>query len=151
MADTNAHRIWTTAGGFGVWGDTRSPRGGVSPLGHEGTLSAGRRIEKKGEAEQSYSPLMMLVVVIEQWICMVLGITCIVSGILGISMHLGQDALPADLSWSKSIYVPLLRITAAVCLAWGAVLVRLGWRGTTAPADSSCTQRDKEEPYEKRR
>jgi hypothetical protein len=94
---------------------------------------------------------MMLVVVIEQWICMVLGITCIVSGILGISMHLGHDALLADLPWSKSIYVPLLRITAAICLAWGVVLVRLGWRGATAPADSACTQTDKEEPYEQRR
>jgi len=92
---------------------------------------------------------MTLVVVIEQWICMVLGIACIILGILGISMHLGQDALPADLSWSKSIYVPFLRITAGVCLAWGVVLVRLGWRGTTAPAHS--TQGGKEEPYEKRR
>jgi hypothetical protein len=146
MADTNAHRIWTTTGRFGVWGNTQSLRGGVSPLCHEGILSAGRRIEKKGEAEQNYSPLMTLVVVIEQWICIVLGITCIVLGILGISMHLGQDALLADLPWSKSIYVPLLRITAAVCLAWGVVLVRLGWRGTTAPADSACTQRDEEEP-----
>jgi hypothetical protein len=89
-------------------------------------LSAGRRLERKGEPEQNDFQLT-LIVVIEQWICLVLGIACMVSGIVGIAMHLGQNDLPADLASSKSVYVPLLRITAAVCLALGVVLVRLGW------------------------
>jgi hypothetical protein len=69
----------------------------------------------------------MLVVVIEQWICLVLGIACIVSGIAGTVMNPSQNDLSANLPCSKSIYVPLLRITASVCLALGVVLVRLGW------------------------
>jgi hypothetical protein len=89
-------------------------------------LSAGRRKERKEESEESVFPLT-LIVVIEQWICLVLGIVCLVSGIVGIAMNPGQNDLSLDFPWSKSIYVPLLRITAAVCLALGVVLVRLGW------------------------
>jgi len=89
-------------------------------------LSAGRRKERKEESEQSVLPLTPTFV-IEQWVCLVLGIACMVSGIVGIAMNPGQNDFSADLPWSKSIYVPLLRITAAVCLALGVVLVRLGW------------------------
>jgi hypothetical protein len=89
-------------------------------------LSAGRRKEKKEESGENVFPLTPTVV-IEQWICLVLGIVCLVSGIVGIAMNPGQNDLSADLPCSKSIYVPLLRITASVCLALGVVLVRLGW------------------------
>jgi hypothetical protein len=136
MADTNGHRIWAATGSFGVWGGIRSLLGGVRDPGREGALSAGRRTEKKEKAEQNYSPFMMRVVVMEQWICMVLGITCIVSGIVGIAMNPSQNDVAASLHWSKSIYVPLLRITAAICLALGVVLVRLGWRGSTRTGET---------------
>ena len=132
MADTNVHRIWATTGSFGAWDDSRSSRGGVRHLGHEDTLIAGRRIEKEGEAEQHYS-LLMTLVVIKQWICIVLGITCMVSGIAGIAMDPSQNDLYADLPWSKSIYVPLLQMMAVICLALGIVLVRLRWRSLIAP------------------
>ena len=130
MAGTNAHRIWAAIGGFWVWGGTRSLRGGVRHLGREGTSSARQRTEKEAE-EENYSPLMMLVVVIEQWICVVLGISCMVSGVVGIAMDPCLNDVATGLHWPKSIYVPLLRITAAVCFVLGVVLFRLGWRGTT--------------------
>ena len=126
MAGTGTDRISATVGRPAVWAGSRSPRGGVRPREREGTLSAGRRKERKKESEGSVSPLTPAVV-IEQWICLVLGIVCLVSGIVGIAMNPGQNDLSADLPCSKSIYVPLLRITASVCLALGVVLVRLGW------------------------
>jgi hypothetical protein len=95
-------------------------------LDHEGTLNSERKIEKKAGADQNNFPLN-LIVVIEQWISLVLGIVCLVSGIVGIAMNPGQNDLSADFPWSKSMYVPLLRIMAAICLALGIVLVRLGW------------------------
>ena len=128
MADTGAHRIWTTTDRSAAWSGPRSPRGDVRRFDHKDTLSAGHSMEKKREAEPNYSPLMMLIVGIEQWICLVLGIACVVSGIAGIFMDPGRNALPADLAWLGSAYLPVLRITAAVCLALGVVLVRLGGR-----------------------
>jgi len=101
---------------------------------HEGTLCAGRRPEKKAVPEQNDFPLT-LIVVIEKWVCLVLGIVCVVSGILGISMSFDQSALPVDLAWTGSVYVPMLRISAAACLGLGVGLVCLGW------ASPDCTRR----------
>jgi hypothetical protein len=129
MAHPNAQRIGTPPGSFGVWGGSRSSRGSVRCVGREGTSGAGQETEKKAKAEPSYAPLMTLIVVIEEWICMVLGIICIVSGIVGLAMNPSQNDVAAGLSWLKSMYILLLRATATVCLALGAALVRLGWRG----------------------
>jgi hypothetical protein len=125
MAHPNAQRIGTPPDSFGAWGGSRSSRGG----GREGTLGAGRGTEKKGKAERSYAPLMTLVVVIEEWICVVLGIVCIVSGLVGLTMNPSQNDVASGLHCSKSIYMALLWATAVVCLALGIALVRLGWRG----------------------
>jgi hypothetical protein len=125
MAGTDTDRISATAGRSAVWRGRRDLRGGVRRRDYEGASSAGRK-EKKEESGENVFPLTPTVV-IEQWICLVLGIVCLVSGIVGIAMSPGQNDLSADLPCLKSIYVPLLRITAAVCLALGVVLVRLGW------------------------
>ena len=92
-----------------------------------------------------------LTVVIEQWICLVLGIACIVSGIVGIAMNPVQNDLSAELPCSKSIYVPLLRTTAAVCLALGVVLVRLGWASPVRTQRGVFMHKTKEVRYETRR
>ena len=126
MADTGVRQISVILGRSAVSKSARSQQGGVRCLYHEGHLNSRRRIEKKAGVGQNDFPLS-LIVVIEQWICLVLGIVCIVSGILGISMNLGQNALPVGHAWSGWVYVLVLRITAAVCLALGVVLVRLGW------------------------
>ena len=126
MAGVGTDRISATTDKPGVWGGSRNPRGDVRRHDHEDTLGVVRRKERKEESEESAFPLT-LIVVLEQWICLVLGIACLVSGIVGIAMNPGQSDLSADFPWLKSIYVPLLRITATVCLALGVVLVRLGW------------------------
>jgi hypothetical protein len=137
MTGTGIGRMLATPGRSAVSGTAR--------------LNSERRTEKKTEAGQS-SFLLSLIVAIEQWICLVLGIVCVVSGILGISMNPGQNELTAHLAWAGLGYVPLLRITAATCLALGTVLVRLGWTGGWPhPAGGSHTQIVKGEPDEKRR
>ena len=111
-----------------VSGSGRSHHGVDRCLDHEDTLNSERKIEKKAGSDQNDFPLS-LIIVIEQWICLALGILCMVAGIFGISMNPGQNDLPAHLAWAGLGYVPLLRITAAACLALGVVLVRLGWTG----------------------
>jgi hypothetical protein len=90
-------------------------------------LNSERNTDKKTGTGQS-SLLLSRIVAIEQWICLLLGIVCVISGVLGLAMNPGQN-LPAHLAWAGLGYVPLLRLTAAVCLALGIVLVRLGWTG----------------------
>lgn len=111
-------------------------------------MNSQRRIVKKVVANQSGYPVS-LIVVIEQWICLGLGMICMISGTLGISMNTGQNDLSAHFSWAGLGYVPLLRITAAACLALSIVLVRLGCTSRwPQPAGGSDMQRVKEEPDE---
>jgi hypothetical protein len=126
MAAPNmGHPKLAAPGRSAVPGRVRSHQG-VDGLDHEGTLNSEQRIEKKAAANQIGFRLS-LIIVIEQWLCLVLGIVCMVLGILGISVRPGQSALPAHHAWAGLGYVTLLRITAAACLAVGVVLVRLGW------------------------
>jgi hypothetical protein len=150
MADAGTDRISATTGRPEAWGVSQNPRGGVRRRDYEGTLSAGRKKEKKEESKVSLFPLT-LTVVIEQWICLVLGIVCIVSGIAGAVMNPGQNDLSVDLPCSKSIFVPLLRITAAICLALGVVLLRLGWASPIRTQRRVFVHITKEADYETRR
>jgi hypothetical protein len=98
----------------------------VGHLGRERALSVGPGIRKKGGDEQK-SAQPTTIVVIEQWICLVLGLVCMAFGICGICMKPGQGALSAYIAWLGSIYVPVLRVTAVACLGMGVVLIRRGW------------------------
>jgi hypothetical protein len=151
MADTGIGRMLAIPGRSAVSGTARSHQEVGRGLDRHRTLNSGRRTEKKTGADQS-SFLLSLIVAIEQWICLVLGLVCVVSGILGISMNPSQNDLTARLAWTGLGYVPLLRMTAAMCMALGIVLVRLGWTGRWPPsAGRSHTQIAKEQPDEKRR
>jgi hypothetical protein len=77
---------------------------------------------KKNTKEERFG----LIVAIEQWICLLLGVVCIASGTWGVFLKLGQNPLPAYLAWLATAYVPTLRITAVACLVMGLVLVRRG-------------------------
>ena len=134
MAGTGAGRMLAAPGSSAISGSARSHQGMDRYLDREGTLNSERRIEKKAEANQS-GFLLSLIVVIEQWICLGLGMICMISGTLGISMSTGQNDLPADIAWAGLGYAPLLRITAAVCVALGVILVRLGMYQPLTAAD----------------
>jgi hypothetical protein len=81
---------------------------------------------KKDVRKEKRAARLGMLLAIEQWICLILGVACIASGIRGVFLKLSQNALPADLPWLSLAYVPTLRITAVACLVMGLVLVRRG-------------------------
>ena len=104
---------------------TRNPHEDVENLGRERTLSARQGVKGKGGNERK-SAQPTTIVVIEQWICLVLGLLCMAFGIGGICMKPEQDALSAYIAWLGSLYVPTLRVTAVVCVGLGVMLIRRG-------------------------
>jgi len=97
----------------------------VEHLGREHTLSVGQGVREKGGVEQKRAQ-PTTTAVIEQWICFLLGLACIVFGTWGICMKPEQDALSAYIAWLGSLYVPALRVMAVVCVGLGAMLIRRG-------------------------
>ena len=130
MADTGIGRILTTSVISPVQGydrGTGSLPEDVGYLGHERTSSVGQSVREKGGGEQK-SAQPTTIAVIEQWICLVLGLVCMAVGMWGICMRPGQDALSENIAWLGSLYVLILRVTAVACLGMGVVLIRRGWR-----------------------
>lgn len=121
MAHSDIGQLSAAKGGFPVEGP-RSLRGVVGYLDRERSLSAKPKREK---IEQKGAPPKTIVV--EQWICFVLGFACVAFGIWGICMKPGLDALSASIAWLGSLYVPALRMTAVACVGMGLVLLHQGW------------------------
>jgi hypothetical protein len=105
---------------------TRSLHRNVEHVSRERTLSAGQGVREKGAGEQE-SAQPKTIVVIEQWICLVLGLVCMAFGIWGIYMKPEQDALFVHVARPGSLYMPTLRVTAVACIGLGVALVRWGW------------------------
>jgi hypothetical protein len=128
MADTGTGRILATEVTPAIQGydrGTGSLHEDVKHLGRERTLSVRQGAREKGGGERK-SAQPTTIVVIEQWICLVLGLLCMAFGIWGICMKPEQDALSAYIAWLGSLYVPTLRITAVVCVGLGVMLIRRG-------------------------
>ena len=87
--------------------DTRSLQKDVGHLSCERTSSAGQGVCEKGRDEQE-SAQPKTIIVMEQWICLVLGLVCIVFGIYILDM-------------------PTFRVTAVACIGLGVALARRGW------------------------
>jgi len=124
-ADTGARRISTTMNMSPIHDDAGSSHKNVGRLDHQRPSSAERRMKNNREEEREDSRFG-LIVAIEQWICLALGVVCIASGTYGVFLKLGQNALPSYLAWLAMAYVPTLRMTAIACLVMGLVLVRRG-------------------------
>jgi hypothetical protein len=105
---------------------TRSLYGNVEHVSRERTLSAGQGVREKGGVEQE-SAQPKTIVVMEQWICLVLGLVCMAFGMWGICMKPEQDAVSEYIAWLGSLYTPMLRVTAVVCIGLGVMLARRGW------------------------
>src|ERR1700740_164525 len=128
MADTGTDRILTTKATSPIQGydrGTSSLHENVGHLGRERTLSVGQGVREKGEVERK-SAQPTTIIVIEQWICFVLGLVCMAFGMWGICMKPEQDALSAYIAWLGSLYVPTLRVTAVVCVGLGVSLISRG-------------------------
>jgi hypothetical protein len=129
MADTGTGRILATKGISPIQSydrGTRSLHEDVGHLSREHILSVESRMREKGRGEQE-SGQPKMIIVIEQWICLVLGVVCVIFGIWGICMKPEQDALSTYIAWLGSLYMPALRITAVVCIGLGVMLARRGW------------------------
>lgn len=113
MVHSSAGRVLADKGRYPVKDIDRRP----SSLG-------GRRMRKQEEIERS-APSNTIVV--EQWICFILGFACVGFGAWGISMRAGQHALYRHIAWLGSLYGPALRLTAVACLGMGLILIRRGW------------------------
>ena len=128
MAHSGAGRTLASKGRYPVQVFDRGPgslHADVGYLDRERALSAGRGVRKKEEDEQRRA--LPKTIVVEQWICFVLGFVCMAFGIWGICMKPEQDALSAYIAWLGSLYIPTLRVTAVVCVGLGVMLVRRGW------------------------
>jgi hypothetical protein len=106
--------------------DTPSLHEDVGHLSRERTSSAGQGVRERGGGEQEGTQTKTIVV-IEQWICLVLGLVCMASGIWGIYMKPEQDTLSAYIAWLGSLYMPTLRLMALACIGSGVALARWGW------------------------
>jgi hypothetical protein len=122
-ADTGADRILATKSISPIHDGAGGRNKGVSRLDRERPSSAETGM-KKNEKDERKDSRFKLIVAIEQWICLILGVVCIASGIRGAFLELSQSALPAYLAWLAPGYVLTLRITAVACLVMGLVLVR---------------------------
>jgi hypothetical protein len=128
MGSLGTSRMLVAKGGYSVQGSSSDPGslyGNVGYLDRERALSAGREVRKKEDNEQRGAPPKTIVV--EQWICFVLGIVCMAFGVWGICMRPAQYALSEYIAWLGSLYVPALRLTAVACLGMGVMLIRRGW------------------------
>jgi hypothetical protein len=114
MAHSGPDKILAANGGYPVQDFDTQP----------GSLR-GRKMRKKEEIDQKRAPPKKIVV--EQWICFVLGFVCMAFGVWGICMRPGQYALSEYIAWLRSLYVPALRLTAIACLGMGVMLIRRGW------------------------
>jgi hypothetical protein len=129
MADTGTGRISATEVISPIQRYDRDTRGLQEDDGHlscERTSSAGPGVRGKGGGEQE-SAQSKTIIVIEQWICLVLGLVCMAFGMWGLCMRPEQDALSAYIAWLGSLYMPTLRVTAVVCIGLGVMLARRGW------------------------
>jgi hypothetical protein len=128
MADTGTGRILATKVISPIHGSDRGTgnlHGDVGHLSRGRTLSVVQGVRKK-RVDERKSSQPTTIVVIEQWICFVLGLLCMAFGMWGICMKPEQDALPAYIASLGSLYVPTLRVTAVVCVGLGVVLIRRG-------------------------
>jgi hypothetical protein len=129
MADTSTSQILATKVISPIQSYDRGTRSFHEDVGHlnrERTLSVGQGVREKGGGEQE-SAQPKKIVVIELWICLVLGLVCMVFGIWGICMNPERDALSEHIAWLGSLYIPTLRVTAVVCVGLSVMLIRRGW------------------------
>ena len=124
-AHTGAGRLSTTRSMSQIHGDADSRYQHIGRLDDEGPSGAEQGM-KKSRKEARKDSRFVMIIAIEQWICVVLGVVCIASGIWGVLLKPSQNALPAYLAWLATAFVPTLRITAVACLVMGLVLVRRG-------------------------
>jgi hypothetical protein len=85
-----------------------------------------RRGGQNAKRDEGTTCTIPRIVVAEQWLCFLLGLTCMICGIYGLFVQYNQDSSFAYIRWLGPAYGPILRSTAIACFVLGAVLVRCG-------------------------
>ena len=85
-----------------------------------------QNIVVRERTHQAASPHAVLPA-IELWLCFILGLICMICGILGLCTAPSQAPPSVDTAWLRAAYVPALRVTAVACFLMGAILGRKGW------------------------
>jgi hypothetical protein len=120
MADTGTGRILPTEVISPIQsydrgaGSLHEDAGALRP---ERTLSVGQGVRKKGRGKQESAQPEMIVVV-EQWICLVLGLVCMGFEMWGICRKPEEDALSAHIAWLGSLSTPTLRVRQSFASGW---------------------------------
>jgi hypothetical protein len=105
---------------------SRSPvgaRAGIAGSHREDQTRPADSSERDGEVTTPTNPS---IAALEQWLCLLLGVSCMVCGVWGICIKYSPGLSSGYVQGLGSAYGPALRLTALACLAFGAVLVRLG-------------------------
>jgi hypothetical protein len=98
----------------------------VSRRSYRQSLNAKQKAESAaGDEPKDFTPARTAV--IGQWICVGLGVACIVCGACGIFAKHMEGPPSSSIAWLGSAYMPTLRVTALLCLFLGLLLVRHGW------------------------
>jgi hypothetical protein len=85
-----------------------------------------RRRGQNAKRDEGTTRTIPRIVVAEQWLCLLLGLTCMVCGVSGLFVQYNQDSSFAYIRWLGRAYGPILRSTAFACFILGAVLVCCG-------------------------
>jgi len=115
---------------------SRSPvdaRAGIAESPREDQARPAGSSERDGEVTTPTNPS---VAALEQWLCLLLGVSCMVCGVWGICMKYSPGLSSGYVQGLGAAYGPALRLTALACLAFGAVLVRLGLARPGRSSDS---------------
>jgi hypothetical protein len=122
--DTGTGRALAARNMSPIHGGGRPDKAGRLDPARTSSAERGMKKNEKGEKKDSR---FKLIVAVEQWVCLALGVVCVASGMWGILLKVSQDGCPARLAWLASACVPTLRITAVACLVMGLMLMRRGW------------------------
>jgi hypothetical protein len=85
-----------------------------------------RRVGQNSKRDEGTTRIVPRIVVAEQWLCLLLGLICMICGVCGLFVKYNLDAPFAYIRWLGPAYGPILRSTAIACIVVGAVLVRCG-------------------------
>src|SRR6202162_3853692 len=80
-----------------------------------------RRGGQNTKRDDGTTRIVPRVVVVEQWLCFLLGLICMICGVCGLFMKCNQDSPFACIQWLGPAHEPILRSTAIACFVVGAV------------------------------
>jgi hypothetical protein len=85
-----------------------------------------RRRGQNAKRDAGTTRIVPRIVVAEQWLCLLLGLICVICGVWGLFMKYSQGSPFTYFQWLGPAHGPILRATAIACFVAGAILVRCG-------------------------